>query len=84
MNPRLDLGVRPAAEDRIEKVDEVLDVARGGLVFTSAQAQPDVLIAFQELVHRKHRSYPTGLPADSAYPSYIINPRGATNASSSF
>ena len=56
VNPRLDLGVRSSSKDRVEEIDEVLDVAGGGLVFPCSQAQPDVLLAPQELVDAQSRA----------------------------
>ncbi len=59
MNPRLDFLPRPAAEDRIEEVDELLDVAGGRFVFAVPQVQPDILLTSQESVHPQRR--PIGL-----------------------
>ena len=50
-NPGLDLRVRFPAEHRVEKVHEVLDIAGGRLVLAAAQAQPDVLVVAEQLVH---------------------------------
>jgi hypothetical protein len=62
--------VLPAAENGVEKIDEVLDVGGGGVVLAVSQVEPEVLLASEKFVYAQGIAIGVleayGLPADSA------------------